>query len=886
MRSVTAGEQTVLQGAHYATHVRVQVEDADGAYQDITDPWLHSGRVSQDIDQIVTQAEVLFWRDQEGGQSLAPLDEDSTLNRNAAAEYAPLIDVGRGIRVDVATVAHGTSPGASDWQRILDGNIDAWDCAESPMRVVARDAIGKEIADRWIEEDEDLGSESGDRLEDVMQHILDRWTTGITLYVPTATLALVPPYWQRRQSVMDALLQLAATIGWVIEPRWDDGTSSFRLTLYEPDRTPTGTDWTWAANRYSTVPEFSQDMEDVRNAMSLWYTDTSGVRQNYTVEDSTSIAKYGRQWMEIEEPSDSPIDTLAEAQALLDNALLDLKDPPAAKEIRTFCFWPVQLGDNYAFTANSVHYTANQEFGVTGFRHEFGAGHVDTFLRVRGKPAGFTQAWLVRGGTDLPPGEDEELLELFDVEILYDTPSEGQATIQWQRGARVYQVWYYTKLLTQPIAAEDDPWPPTDGSVTPTGFLDVGTDSIVVSVPDSGDILFVQLEPRSEVFEAGTVVRIELHPKSMSTGDDLPAGSVAADKLTNQAKRFHFPASAFSAVDDDTVQWTSGTLTLADGTTYAIGAGNTGAMTVLTYVYFDATVSTTAFQVTTDLAAVLDDDVILMAVCDKAPSISQEAFFVPAVGIFGLNRDQLSPDLISTTEITDSAVSTPKLAANSVTAAKIGAGQVDTSELAAGSVSTDKLQANSVTAAKINVASLSAISADVGTLTAGLLQNAAGTRFIDLDASGSEAFIYASGGLSLQANGNATFFGDLSSATGSISGVTGTFSGDLQATTISVRTSAGTLRGSLSGSSGTLDINDGGGTNRIRMSASGGLQFDNGFTSAGSSSYLRPSGSLVLGASSGLVGFFNSTGATKRTCTTAAEVHQALEDYGLITWSP
>ena len=155
MRTVTGGETTLLQGAHYATHARVLVEDADGTYRDLTNQdsidWVHTGRIAQSIDQIVATGTFTFWRSQEGGNSLAPLDEDSTLNRDAADDYAPLIDVGRGIRCEFATVAIGSSPSGGDWKRVFDGVIDQWTVEDDFVNVLARDSIGAELADRWVE---------------------------------------------------------------------------------------------------------------------------------------------------------------------------------------------------------------------------------------------------------------------------------------------------------------------------------------------------------------------------------------------------------------------------------------------------------------------------------------------------------------------------------------------------------------------------------------------------------------------------------------------------------------------------------------------------------------------------------------------------------------
>ena len=405
MRTITGAETTVLNSAHLATFARVLVEDADGTYQDLTNQdsldWVHSGRIAQTIDQIVATGDFTFWRKQEGGNSLAPLDEDSTLNRNSVPAYAPLIDVGRGIRCELATVAIGSSPAGGDWKRVFDGVIDRYQVETDFVNVIARDAIGAEIADGWVETETDYGTGTGRALESVMQDILDDWT-GLTLYTPTSPSFLVTTYTQQRSSVMDALQQLAALVGWVVQPRWDDGTSAFRLAFYEPERAPVTTEWTWAANRYEAVPDFSLDRLHIRNALSLWYTDTGGVRSQVTASDATSIAKYGRQFMEIEEPADSPIDTATEAQDMIDAVLLDLKDPIANQEMKTFCFWPVQLSDYFQFNGNAVHYSANQAFGITGFRHEFGGGHIDTFIRTRGKPAGFIKPWIARGNVVAP----------------------------------------------------------------------------------------------------------------------------------------------------------------------------------------------------------------------------------------------------------------------------------------------------------------------------------------------------------------------------------------------------------------------------------------------------------------------------------------------------
>lgn len=679
MRLVTAGEQTVLEGAHYGTHLRVQVEDADGAYQDVTDRVI-GGTISQTVDQIVATAEIQFQMEERGGDSLAPLDETSGLNVDALAAYAPLVDVGRGIRIDFATLAIGDTPGAGDWMQVFEGVVDEWDGTQTPMVVRCRDAIGAEIADRWVETEMELGSESGVALETVMQEILTAWTDGpLTLYVPTATSFLVEPYRQERMSVLDALQQLAALIGWVVEPRWDDGTGAFRLTLYEPDRTPTATDWDWGPSRYSVVPRFRLSRLNVRNALSLWYTDADGARQQYTVEDANSIAKYGRQWMEIEEPEESSISSAAEAQAMGDAAILDLKDPVAEQEIKTFCFWPVQLGDNYGFLANDVHYTSDQEFGVTGFRHEWRGGHISTVISTRGKPAGFTTPWLKRGGTRRDRIEELNGLRI-GVRVFYDEPTTDKVTVRIQRGSGVYDIAYHLKTLEQPVTEADKPWP-EDGAV-PTGVLAPAVNELVIDVPASNEIAFLQLEPRDATGKAGNPVKVEIHPKAISTGADLPAnGDIVYGALADSFQKYGF-TGAFSNTGPTSVAWGSGTLTLTNGASYTINSGSATGLsgpTTPTYIYFDATESTTALQKTTTWSNAFGNSKILVA---TAWSGSVLANHVQSIGILTLDGNAINPL----------------------------------------SITTGLIAALAITAGKLSVASLSAISADLGTVTAGTIE--------------------------------------------------------------------------------------------------------------------------------------------------------------------
>jgi hypothetical protein len=198
-------------------------------------------------------------------------------------------------------------------------------------------------------------------------------------------------------------------------------------------------------------------------------------------------------------------------------------------------------------------------------------------------------------------------------------------------------------------------------------------------------------------------------------------GRLIAKALTKAAQTFNTNI-VFSSTDFDTVSWTAGTIAFDDGTSSEIKAGNTGNMSTLTYIFYDASTSSDTLQITTDIFRTQGDDIILLAIAqDDSAGAGGVAFFVPQVGVFGINGDLLSPDIINETHIADDSITTPMLKANIVTAAKIAAATITAAQIAALTITANELAANSVTASKINVATLSAISADIGAITAGTI---------------------------------------------------------------------------------------------------------------------------------------------------------------------
>ncbi len=866
MRTTTAGENTILGARQGAYALKIEIKDSGGSYINYATlsglDWQDRAEITQDANQRVAQATVMIAREADGN-SLAPL-------------ITADIDAGRATRISGSRVAIGS---AASYKVLFQGVIDRWDCNADPMVLVARDDMGV-LVDRWVEDETPYGTDAGKPIQDVMQDIINDWAgAAFSLYTPIAPGFLITPYRQKKESVLSALQTLADMIGWVLEYRWDDGTSAFRLTFYEPDRTPAATLWTFGKDDYYDVTKLAVDRLEIRNAVTIRYTDSATTtRSSYSNTDATSIAAYGRRWMEIEEADDSPIDSDAEATTMGDAALSDLASPIAEQEIEVDLFWPVQLGDFQKYTANNVHYDVDQSLAVTGYTHVFEKGCGKTHIAARGAGAvAHTRGWFKRAKQDRPPAEVTRGLDLLNFREV--TRSTTQITYAWTLGTDLAHSWIHHYAEAQPYS--EDKWPAPDR--VPDDISDARDVTFVVDIPDQGSVTYFQVEGRRADGSFGSMERVLIFPLNVpgdyiafasctvnqtdgsvtiagwstdralsvayaytvgaatvaapteaqaeaqgtgATGGGLVTGftsdfsiSLPAATLTYgqtikilliayinangtgpdgtatdhdtpvgcQGERFKITTSdqladgvaiartltegqqsfntdiVFSATDWDTVAWTSGTLTLASGTSYSIVSGDTGnlASDAIRWIYFKAATSTTVLQVTSSLSTAVGDGVVILAVAYRAAAgaaSGQKAIFIPAVGAFGINETVIGPNSIKTSHIQALAITTATIAAGAVTAAQI------------------------------SVSQLSAISADIGTITAGTIDTdvivAAGS--FTGEAEFSDLVRFTTGGaiqvedsriLEFYDNSGPTFCGDIRGfATGHVVRTSGTWS--------------------------------------------------------------------------------------------------------------
>lgn len=400
MRTLTATQQTDLARTTSWEYARIEVQNADGTWIEITNlaglDWFLGADFSISVDKPHWLGTFRFRRDRRDGSSndsLAPLRTDSGLNVDDLAAYAALLDPGRGIRADVSVVAPGLGP---TYVPLFSGTIDDVDPADEEILVVARSAIGADIIDSLIEDRTEYGTTGGTPLETVIQSILDDWSqTTPTLWTPTSPAFSITPGWWQGITLRDALTRLTALRGWAVQEVYDDSTAAWRLRLADPDRSRATIDWTFAPQDCFDVQRAAISRTQVRNVIRVTYFDSNGDFQEYTASDAASIARYGRRFMQINEPVDSPIDTPAEAQVMAEAALEDLKEPDLEFDPEMRFFWPAQLGDRYRFGANDLHFNNDQDLAVLGITHRIRPNAPwSTTFRTHGRPVGYRHHWL------------------------------------------------------------------------------------------------------------------------------------------------------------------------------------------------------------------------------------------------------------------------------------------------------------------------------------------------------------------------------------------------------------------------------------------------------------------------------------------------------------
>ncbi len=189
---------------------------------------------------------------------------------------------------------------------------------------------------------------------------------------------------------------------------------------------------------------------------------------------------------------------------------------------------------------------------------------------------------------------------------------------------------------------------------------------------------------------------------------------VTPEDIKDGMSLFNWSSSfTFFAANYRIVEWTSGDITLADGTVYNITAGNTGNMSDLTYIYLDTAVSETGLQITTSSTQAVGMNKILVGVAQNNTDTDSKATFQ----VFGGSGGMMVPfDSIAANK-----ASTNELITNT---AQMANAIIDTGHIRNGAIDNAKIQNGTIRNAKIadatiDMAKIKSVNAD--TITAGTL---------------------------------------------------------------------------------------------------------------------------------------------------------------------
>lgn len=420
-RTFPQRDHDILELPVRGAHIRVSTIDGNGLWKELTNlrtpayisdveddqfkgsrrDWLLSASWAWNVEQDVGEAKFTLFRN-DYDTSISPLTTRSYWNRTFENEYAALLRFLAPLKVETATVHYGQKPTEGDWRTVWEGTIDEITVSTGDLPsidVVARDPGGA-LVDAWITEPEARGDALGVALETQLQGVLDDWAEAPapTLSTPLSPGWIIGRWEQAEMSVMEALTKLSEQIGWSCRYRWSDVTEQFELTLYEPARDKTEPDVTIEPGMVVDGMKLKLGRRGVRNAIEVAYYDpiTEKWAKVY-VEDLASQQRYGKLWMRVGEEQGSLIETEAEALALANKILSDLKDPLAEFEVEMPYRPDIELNDLVLFKADLRTFDEDQALAVVSVEHVFDGEDATTSLSLRGVPTAGTRRWLEKG---------------------------------------------------------------------------------------------------------------------------------------------------------------------------------------------------------------------------------------------------------------------------------------------------------------------------------------------------------------------------------------------------------------------------------------------------------------------------------------------------------
>lgn len=492
--------QATAAQATYGVHWRLILEHADGSMVDFRTlsgiDWCDSVEWGKDVDDTGCKPQIKIRREV-GSLSLAPLVEDSTLNRVLSA-YEKRVHLARKFRIEIAITEAGASPDSEDWFVVVRGVTEEveWGGKASTITISARDEM--ELLDFLIltGDEKSFGSTAGDNLEDVMQELVNHYLqeAAPTLYFSAPLGFLVTNYKTKAgQTLKESLDTLAGHVGGFVEDRWvtEAGGFAIHVTLPYRDSETATPSATFGPDQYLEVRRMGWAARSIRNYLRMRVKEAgTGRIITRTVTDEESITELGGaprgiRAIEFTEEEGSAIDTVEEVDNFLALAKADLSTPLVQQEVENL-FWPwVELCDYYTWLANGKVTDVDFTWAVVGFRHVLSGNSRRTTIRTSGQAKGGSKRYSRRhrGGAY---GSEPDLLAF---RVISET--NAQVILGWDPTPDIEQEWAAQKTVPNMLG---DKWAGVADSVAPIFTTD---HRITVDKPAQGFLTLVRVEGRS-----------------------------------------------------------------------------------------------------------------------------------------------------------------------------------------------------------------------------------------------------------------------------------------------------------------------------------------------------------------------------------------------------
>lgn len=640
--------------------------------------------------------------------SVSPGISASPLNIDAALEFRPLLHPGRSVEMDVRV-------NAEPWRLWLQGEIEDVEWADDDVTASCLTLDGVLVAAQ-VEAVEQRGlPDPGTPMQAEIQGLLDRWMgdTAPTLRTIGDPAAGVGVYSPALGGLGNQARELAQTIAWDLRYRWSEADSNYRLTLYLPPRDRVTVDLALSADIAVGVLGLKQSRQYVRNAFPISFVNAAGAIEwvDPEVTDPDSITEYRRRAMPINEGSDSPIRTEAQAIALAEYAKNDLSRPlvDGRYEIPFLPF--LELHDVLVIQADDDHFDYDTTFAVVGVSHRIdpeGGAWTEVDLRG-GTPVGQFYSWHKRRAPDPLP---DSRYGLNNFTRRY-TATEMQSA--WEPGAMVAEVWI-SDVLYAVEAMPVDPYP-GEGDLSDYQVLTVGVDPMEYAalIPPFGFVRCLQFEARTASLGFGpgdgTIIRFEVQPNQVGTEgieDDAVTTPKVADLAVVSAKLADAAVIRAKILDGAVND-----LKLAD-------LAVTNAKVATDAISTDKLVALAVTAAKIGAAAVEEAKLAAGAVTEA--KIGAAAVTTAKLANLAVTDAILAAAAVTNTKIADNSISTPKLQAGSVTAAVIAAGTITSNEIAANTIVAGDIAAGTITGTEIAAATITGAKLVALTITSAQIQ--------------------------------------------------------------------------------------------------------------------------------------------------------------------